>query len=254
MSLISGWLVAAIGLLVALSYLIFKASAKAPMRPAVLGSLVVATTAVILGIQQVIQFIWGRDIQISVATAQFWPKAPMGFDFRSNATAQYVSGGFDNAKVEVSGISMGPRLAFAIAALSLVVVVVFISLLFRRVAKAVESGSTLSEALARSASFTGWVTLIAGSLSSILNLIGNNVAQTELLGSQRSFGWDQAQVFANPWVAGDEANFSGVFGVLMPSPHLIFELWPILIAIALLLVSKVLRRANMLEEEVEGLV
>jgi hypothetical protein len=254
MSLISGWLVASIGLLIALSYLIFKASTKAPMRFAIWGSLAAATIALLLGAQTMFQFLWGRVVSISVATSPFWPKVPKGFDFRSNATGDYVSGGFDSATVEVSGISMGPRLMFAIAAMLLAVVVVLISLFVRRVAKAIESGSTLSAALAKSASFTGWVTLIAGSLSSILNLVGNNIAQSELFGTQRSFGWDQSQVFENPWVSGNDANLDGVYGFIMPSPHLIIDLWPIAIALALLLITKVIRRANKLEQEVEGLV
>jgi hypothetical protein len=254
MNLVSGWLVAAIGLLILISYLIIRAGTKAPMKFIRWGSFAVAITAVFVGLQMVVQFLWGTVISISVVTSQFWPKPPKGFNYESNASADYVSGGFSNAVVEVVGVSAGPRVMFAIAAILLTIVVVSIAQFVRRVFTAIELGSTLSRALVNNASFTGWIVLIAGTVSSLLNVIGNNFAQAELLGSQRSFGWDPSQDFNNPWATGDSMNSDGVYGFLMPNPQYVIEFWPIAIAIGLLLIAKVIRRANKLEQEVEGLV
>lgn len=210
--------------------------------------------AVGLGLQTLVGYLWGTTIPVTVSTAEFWPKSPTGFDYVSNASATYVSGGFDHAIVQVAGISLIPRLVFAFATGLLTFVVVAITMFVRRLTKTIESGSSLSQALALNASITGWVVLAAGLLSSIANLVGNNLAQTELFGSQRSFGWDISHVFQNPWAQGENLNYGKVFGFLMPSPQYVVELWPVVIALALLLVSKILRRANKLELDVDGLV
>ncbi len=254
MNLLSGWLVVAIGLLILISFLLVRASAKAPVKVIRRGSLVVAILSVVLCLQNVSQYIWASTIPVEVSTAPFWPKAPTEFHFESNATATYVAGGFETAGVEVAGVSLATRAIFAIAIILLTVVVVAIALFVSQVSKTIESGSSLSQALVSKASAAGWVVLVAGLSSSVLDLIGRNFVQAELFGTQRSFGFDPEQMFANPWFQGDTMNYDKVFGILMPSPQFFIDIWPVVIALSLLLVSKILNRANILEQEVDGLV
>lgn len=254
MNLLSGWLVVAIGILILISFLLVRASAKAPVKVITWGSLAVVIIAALVGLQTVSQFLWANTITVTVTSAPFWPKVPNGFDFDSNAGATYVAGGFETANVEVSGVSLTTRAIFAVAIILLTVVVVAIALFVGQMSRTIESGDSLSQALVSNASVTGWVVLLAGLSSSILDLIGRNFVQTELFGTQRSFDFNSEQVFENPWVQGDIMNYDKVFGFLMPSPQYIIQLWPVAIALTLLLVSKILKRANHLEHEMDGLV
>jgi hypothetical protein len=254
MSVFSGWLLAAIVLFSGISFLVIRSSAKAPMKTIRRGSLAISAVAGLFGAQSVCQFLWNKTIQVSLATGQFWPKAPAGIHFESNATAVYVSGGFEKATVEVQGVSLTPRLALAAASALLALVVIALALFVARISKTIDSGSSLSQALVRYSRLTGWIVLLAGVFSGVLDLVGNNLAQLELLGTQRSFGWEATETLTNPWLTGDMFNHDLFFGFLMPSPRYIPELWPIAIALTLLLVSKLLSRANELEHEVEGLV
>lgn len=235
-------------------FIAIKRSVKVPLQFTRRLSLGIGLLASLAGIQSFVGIMWGRTVSISVSTALFWPKVPSGFDFKSNATAKYVSGGFQSAEVEVLGISFWSRLMLAGSAILMAVVVVSIALFVARIAKAIQEGGTLTQALALNAATTGWIVLVAGLVSSVLDRVGNNIAQMQLFGSQRSYGWDLSSTFKNPWLLDGNISSDRVFGILMPSNQFMVELWPVAIALVLLLVSKVLNRANKLEQEVEGLV
>ena len=254
MTFVSSWLLAIFILLVLLVVAVLRVGKRAPLRSIWFGGVAISGLVGLLTLENLFQDIWGKSVQLKVSVVSFWPAYPSVFNGQNDATAKYAAGGFSTGNIEVNGLSIGVRLLLAGATVLAGAVVICISLLISNIAKQLDSGIPFRKAIGAKAAVAGWVVLFAGIGSSLLELIANNLGQMEVFGVHRGFGANADSTVPNPWLTGQGFDFYRVLGALMPSPQFAIELWPIFVAVGLLLTSKVLTRAEYLEKELGGLV
>lgn len=249
------WLALAAILFVSFTFLLFKVANRSPLRFFRSTSLVVLGFTILGAVVNSISLIWGSTTTVSINTATFWPANPPTFEYKTDGTASYVSGGFSSALLELSDLSLTTRLLFLLSTLSSALVVAMLCNFVIKVSRSVEKGDTFSVALSSRAGRVGWIVLVTGLVASSALQVANYLAQVEFFGFQRSWDWgSDSGAIDNPWLAGQDFEIEKIFGVVTPQFQLSIEIWPIVIAACLLLAAKIFKSGQEMRHELEGLV
>lgn len=249
------WLTLAAAILLLVSFYSLKVINKAPLPFLRFAAIFVIAVTLINSLISSIALLWGRTTSVAINTEIFWPANPPALDYESDGKAGYVSGGFSSAVIEVSGLSFATKMIFLLSTLATALILVMLSLFVMRIVKSIERGTTFTAALAARAGLVGWLTLISGLVASGALQTANYLSQVQLFGSHRTFDWGTTNgTLDNPWLSGQDFELGMVFGVLNPAFQLSIDIWPILIAFALLVSKRILKSGQEIRTELDGLV
>lgn len=254
MNAIWNWIGLALAVLVILGIALVRVGRRAPTKFIGIGAWIALVGTVLATSQKVVALIWGSIVDIRVTTSSFWPTVPPKIQSETDATASYVGGGFHNAEVSVSGLSAVARSLLIGEVITSGLVVSALAVLVIRLVKAIDGGNAFSDALAKRATATGWIVFFGGVATAVFGQVGNWRAQTELFGWQRNLGWPENMAIANPWMEGQDFHMERFFGVLSPDFSPSIELWPLVIAAALLITARMLKSGQELTADLDGLV
>lgn len=255
MQLVWPWLALAALITCLVAFLLFRLGNRSPLRFLRISALVVFGFTVVGAVANSISLIWGSTTSVSINTAIFWPANPPTFEYQTDGTAVFVSGGFSTAMVELSGLSLSARLAYLLSMLSSALVIAMLCNFVIKVSRSLEMGDTFTVTMATHAGRVGWVVLVAGLIASIALQIARYLSQVELFGFQRNWDWGSDNgTIDNPWLAGQEFEMEKIFGVLNPQFQLSIDIWPIVAAVGLLVSAKILKSGQEIKHELEGLV
>ena len=249
------WLALAAAVLILAAFYLFKNGLKAPLLFLRSTALITLILTLIGAFAKTVELIWGSTTTVAINTAPFWPVNPPTFEYKTDGTASVISGGFSSALVDISGLSLGTKLTFLLSTLASAVLVVILCLFVLQIVDALRAGNAFGDALVARASLTGWVVLAAGLVASGALQIANYLSQVEFFGRERNWDWGSNNgTIDNPWLTGQDFDMEKVFGVVKPHFQLSIDIWPILIAVALLVSAKILKSGREMRTELDGLV
>lgn len=226
-------------------------------RIASIGALfVLAGTTVVTTLKIITCFISGGVVQVNVSAVKpFWPTLPESLKFEGNAPARVVSGGFQNAQVEVVGASLTGRLEVALSAFAMGIVIAAMCIAIRQIAKAVERGESFKFVSVKWLKRCAWVVLIGGEFASVANAAGSTFIAHDLTAT--SYGYKDQAIPAGLFQGSDAGITSQIFGLVRLTTGvngLPIEFWPIVTALGLLILARVFDEGKKLQAETDGLV
>lgn len=212
-------------------------------------------TTVVTTFKLITCFVPGGIVQVSVgAVHPFWPVLPSAMEFKGNATAKIVQGGFQNADVFVANAALPGRIAMAIAAISFGLVVIALSFAVHRISLAVEQGSSFRDISVTWLQRCAWIVLIGGEASALAGGIGRSLVSRDL--TAMNYNYKVSTLPENLFANTDAGLGHQVYGMvnLTTSFESLFEIWPLLAGIGLLLLARIFDEGKQLQAETEGLV
>ena len=225
--------------------------------------LVGAIFATGLSIFRFLESIFSPTVSVNLRVAQFWPSLPESLDYQSESTIKVVSGGFQVADVQVQGLGLPARLAFAVDALMWGLVFGIAFFVLFRIASHVSQSLEFKSLSYRWIQTMGGTVIGAGVMGAISSAIGRVLVSQQVFDQDAS--WKIDQTIANPWLhktgeTGDSPLndlhrvYGLVTGPLNQGLTVDFPLWPLAIGLVMLLVATVIKRGQRLNDEVEDLI
>jgi hypothetical protein len=215
------------------------------LRAVRVGGIAYAALMILVTLSTVVPLIGGGPASVSVPLAVHRLVRPSNVEFGPGPVAHIVDGGIDRATLTITGITVGTRILLIAAALALAGVAVTIALALARIAGATLRGEPFVPAVARSITMAAVVVAIGGTVSSVLQQIGE-------------------------WRAGQDAlyvtGWTGI-GITDPSTTLAQLGWPdpayfaldipflpIMLGLGLAAIAAVFRAGEHLQRDTAGLV
>jgi hypothetical protein len=195
------------------------------------------------------------EVQIQVqSNAPLWPSMPKDLHFTSNAIAHVVSGGFQYADVTVSGLSLSTRFTLACADAVFGVLILSLLWLVDRILKAVQQGFEIRTVGSKTIRLIALVTLFGGEVGSFLQSVASSLAATDLIGT--TGGYSVPAQINNPFAPEFDLANSMIFGHVAPATYLNFSftVWPVLVSVALVLLSEIVKKGREVQAISDGLV
>lgn len=189
----------------------------------------------------VIADLTGPSITMSVPMRHVWPLPLLGVDV-DTGPARVESSEVALAQLTLSGVSLPARLTWTAAQALSLLLPASIALLVARGAALLRDGAPFSPVLARTTGVAALVVLVAGSLAPVLGGVAGSMASFEALQID-SAGWTG---YPDGWSPQD--------ALPQPTVFVPFEFWPLGVAVALLVVTAILRYGTRLQKDAEGLV
>lgn len=225
--------------------------------------LVGAIFALGLGIFRSLESIFSPTVSVNLRVAQFWPSLPESLDYQSKSTIKVVAGGFQAADVQVQGLGLPARLAFALDALMWGLVFGITFFVLFRIASHVSQSLEFKSLSYRWIQTMGGMVMGAGVMGTISSTFGRVLLSQQLFDQNAS--WKINQTIANPWLpktgeTGDSPlnDLQRVYGLVTGSFNqgltVDFPVWPLAIGLVMLLVATVIKRGQRLNDEVEDLI
>ena len=197
----------------------------------------------------------GGIVQVSVSSVKpFWPVLPNAMEFKGNAQAKILQGGFQSADVFVTNAGLPGRIAMAVAAICFGLVVIALSVAVHRISLAIEQGSSFRDISVIWLKRCAWIVLIGGEAAALAGGIGRSLISRDL--SATNYTLKFTTLPDTLFASTDAGVGQQVYGVvnLNTSLESLFELWPLLAGIGLLLLARIFDQGKMLQAETEGLV
>lgn len=235
---------------------VLKTGAESLVKPLRLGlRFSFVAVAALKGFQAVVKLIPGSPVDAQVQTGSpFWPTLPAEIDYRSNAMAHVLSGGFRYADVTVTGLSFAARAVLATADLSFGVLMLASIWSLDRMLSAASQGFSIRTVSVKALRRTGWLVLWLGELGSFLYSWGSTLVARDLAPSTADF--KAPSTLPNPFAHGFDGSQTEVVGLVHPSTYLNFDvvLWPLLGCIVLLVLATLIGKGREVQAATDGLV
>lgn len=140
---------------------VLKSGAESLVKPLRLGLRVsFVAVAALKGFQAVSKLIPGSPVDAQIQTSgPFWPALPNEIQYRSNALAHVLSGGFTYADVTVTGLSLTARAVLAAADLSFGVLMLASIWSLDRMLSAASEGFAIRTVSVKALRRVGWLVL-----------------------------------------------------------------------------------------------
>jgi len=206
---------------------------------------------------QIAAWTFGQNISSTVIVQQFWPKQPPGLAYQSPVPQQVVSGGFSEAQVFVSNLGWDVRWLFVAQSLCSGAVIAVIALTVRTIAVTLEQGSGFQGVSTAWLKRGAWIVGISGLAQQLFGQLKNYAVTVNVLPANFAMSVDSSSI-PNPWVDSmtDSQKMFQIFGYLQPnlSIPLIFDFWPVMVAIGFYVFAQILQQGKRLEADTEGLI
>lgn len=188
--------------------------------------------------------LWGTEVAVRLPVAEFWPALPGNVTI-DTPLATVESGGFRWADVNVRGLDMEVRLMLTGSILAQAAVAVGAGLAIIKLCTADKSHSLFVPQLVRGVQQLAGVVLLGGMLWQACEIFGGSMAAEQVLGAT---AWGQA---GETMVWTDIHNIVG-----LPSVGYAWEfnLWPIGVALVLMVLAELFRQGNKVQKDVAGLI
>lgn len=202
----------------------------------------IATLLLATALVTVIADLTSPSITMTVPMRHVWPLPLLGVDVVTGP-AHVESADIALAQLTLSGLSLPVRLLWAASQALSLLLPASVAVLVARGAALLRDGAPFSPVLARTTGTAALIVLVAGSLAPALGGVAGSLASHESLGLT-SAGWSGG--YPDDWSPQD----------VLPEPTVFipFEFWPLGVAVALLVVTAILRFGARLQKDTEGLV
>ena len=181
-------------------------------------------------------------ITITVPIRHVWPLPLAGVDI-DTGPAHVESAEVALAQLTLSGLSLPVRLLWTASQALSLLLPASVAFLVARGAALLRDGAPFSPVLARTTGTAALIVLLAGSIAPVLGGTAGSMASHEAL-----------QVTSAAWSGGYPDDWSPQDVMPEPTVFVPFEFWPLGVAVALLVVTAILRYGARLQKDTEGLV
>lgn len=186
----------------------------------------------------------GGPVTVQLPVREFWPALPETVDMQT-PLAVVQGGGFTQANVSVSGLDSAAGLWLAGAAVAQAAVAVVAALVVARLCTALMKGSFFAPQLVRGIRQVAAVVLVGGLGWQLCQNVGGALAGQQVLG-------------ATAWGMGGESivwtDIHNIIGLPSVTNEWQLNLWPIGVALALLVLAELFRHGSRVQKDAAGLI
>jgi hypothetical protein len=234
---------AVLGLAVFGVVLVLHFSRQVSRVASVVAAIVIIGTGLFMALA-VVNVLSSDNVTVTVPVGPLPPHVDPGVEIEPTQ-ATILSGGFDQATVTVSGLTLPTRVLLLLSVIVPGATEIGVALVLRRLARSVGAGDPFrlgGDALVR----TAWIVLAGGMVSSLLEDVASWRASAEVFFTR---GWS-----ADDRTAGGELSLADLGWPDPAGLQLHFPFWPLAAGLVLALLAAVFRQGEQLRHDAAGLV